>query len=73
MPGLSTIYDALTPDERDALAGLGCAPRWPGYSSARTATPMDSHMIVTPGALEELVSRMHDPPMTASASPPVGR
>jgi DNA-binding transcriptional regulator LsrR (DeoR family) len=39
-PGLSTIYDAVTPAERDALAALGVhAPSWPGCSSARTAGP----------------------------------
>ena len=37
----------------------GCAPNWPGCSSARTAgrcaTPLDSRMIVTPGpALEQI-------------------
>jgi DNA-binding transcriptional regulator LsrR (DeoR family) len=58
-PGLSTIYDAITPAERDALAGLGvCAELagvFIGTDGRPLATPLDSRMIVTPGpALERI-------------------
>ena len=58
-PGLSTIYDAITPAERDALAGLGvCAEVagvFIGENGKPVATPLDSRMIVTPGpALERI-------------------
>jgi DNA-binding transcriptional regulator LsrR (DeoR family) len=58
-PGLSTIYDAVTSAERDALAGLGvCAELagvFLGEDGRPVATPMDSRMIVTPGpALERI-------------------
>src|ERR1700689_472013 len=52
-PGLSTIYDAVTAAERDALAALGvCAELagvFLGEDGRPVATPMDSRMIVTPG------------------------
>jgi DNA-binding transcriptional regulator LsrR (DeoR family) len=58
-PGLSTIYDAITPGERDALADLGvCAELagvFLGEDGRPVATPLDSRMIVTPGpALERI-------------------
>lgn len=58
-PGLSTIYDGITPAESDALAGLGvCAEMagvFIGENGRPVATPMDSRMIVTPGpALERI-------------------
>jgi DNA-binding transcriptional regulator LsrR (DeoR family) len=58
-PGLSTIYDAITPADRDALAGLGvCAELagvFIGENGKPVATPLDSRMIVTPGpALERI-------------------
>jgi DNA-binding transcriptional regulator LsrR (DeoR family) len=58
-PGLSTIYDAITPAERTALAGLGvCAEMagvFLGEDGKPVATPLDSRMIVTPGpALERI-------------------
>ena len=58
-PGLSTIYDAVTPAERDALAALGvCAELagvFIGEDGRPVATPLDSRMIVTPGpALERI-------------------
>jgi DNA-binding transcriptional regulator LsrR (DeoR family) len=57
--GLSTIYDAITPAERDALASLGvCAEMagvFIGADGRPVATPLDSRMIVTPGpALERI-------------------
>src|SRR5260370_29324261 len=52
-PGLSTIYDAITPAERDALARLGvCAELAGGFigqDGRPVATPLDSPLIVTPG------------------------
>src|SRR6201992_819288 len=52
-PGLSTIYDALTPDEREAMAKIGVHTDIGGAffdaSGAPLATPLDSRMIVTPG------------------------
>jgi DNA-binding transcriptional regulator LsrR (DeoR family) len=58
-PGLSTVYDAVTPDERDALASLGvCAEVagvFLGQDGKSVATPLDRRMIVTPGpALERI-------------------
>jgi DNA-binding transcriptional regulator LsrR (DeoR family) len=58
-PGLSTIYDAVTPDEREALAALGVraelAGVFVGADGRPVATPLDSRMIVTPGpALERI-------------------
>ena len=54
-PGLSTIYDAATPGERDALAALGVraevAGVFIGADGSPVATPLDSRMIVTPGPL----------------------
>jgi DNA-binding transcriptional regulator LsrR (DeoR family) len=58
-PGLSTIYDAITPAERDALAALGvCAELagvFIGQDGRPVATPLDSRMIVTPGAALERI------------------
>src|ERR1700742_2865439 len=52
-PGLSTIYDALTPAERDDMAGIGVHTDIGGAffnaSGQPLATPLDSRMIVTPG------------------------
>jgi DNA-binding transcriptional regulator LsrR (DeoR family) len=58
-PGLSTIYDAVSPAERDALASLGvCAEMagvFVGQDGRSVATPLDHRMIVTPGpALERI-------------------
>jgi DNA-binding transcriptional regulator LsrR (DeoR family) len=58
-PGLSTIYDAVSPVERDALASLGvCAEVagvFVGQDGRSVATPLDDRMIVTPGpALERI-------------------
>src|ERR1700722_11242198 len=54
-PGLSTIYDAVTPEERDALTALGVraelAGVFIGADGAPLATPLDSRMIVTPAPL----------------------
>jgi DNA-binding transcriptional regulator LsrR (DeoR family) len=53
-PGLSTIYDAITPAERDELAALGvCAEVagvFIGEDGKPVTTPLDSRMIVTPGS-----------------------
>src|SRR5258707_3172071 len=52
-PGLSTIYDAVTPAERETLASLGvCAELagvFIGSDGKPVATPLDSRMIVTSG------------------------
>src|SRR6202046_1701879 len=58
-PGLSTIYDAITPAERDAIAARGvCAEVagvFIGEDGRPVPTPLDSRMIVTPGpALERI-------------------
>jgi DNA-binding transcriptional regulator LsrR (DeoR family) len=58
-PGLSTIYDAITPAERDALSRLGVCAEVAGVfigdNGRPVATPLDSRMIVTPGpALERI-------------------
>jgi DNA-binding transcriptional regulator LsrR (DeoR family) len=58
-PGLSTVYDAVTPAERDTLASLGvCAEVagvFLGQDGRSVSTPLDRRMIVTPGpALERI-------------------
>jgi DNA-binding transcriptional regulator LsrR (DeoR family) len=54
-PGLSTIYDAVTPLERDALTTLGVraelAGVFIGANGGPLPTPLDSRMIVTPAPL----------------------
>jgi len=58
-PGLSTIYDALSPAERDALAALGvCAEMagvFLGEDGRPVPTPLDARMIVTPGSALERI------------------
>ena len=57
--GLSTIYDAVTPDEREALAALGVraelAGVFVGADGRPVPTPLDSRMIVTPGPVLERI------------------
>ena len=52
-PGLSTIFDACSPDERDALARLGVRAEMAGVFLGEDGRPvetaLDSRMIVTPG------------------------
>ncbi|HEY4464944.1 MAG TPA: sugar-binding domain-containing protein [Streptosporangiaceae bacterium] len=52
-PGLSSIYDSITPAERDAMAGLGVHTDMGGAFfdglGAPVTTPLDARMIVTPG------------------------
>src|ERR1700734_107512 len=54
-PGLSTIYDAVTTAEREALTDLGVhaelAGVFIGADGRPLETPLDSRMIVTPAAL----------------------
>ena len=54
-PGLSTIYDAVTPLEREALTALGVraelAGVFIGADGGPVAPPLDSRMIVTPAPL----------------------
>ncbi|HLK01846.1 MAG TPA: sugar-binding domain-containing protein [Streptosporangiaceae bacterium] len=51
--GLSTIYDAITPAERETLAALGVRAEMAGVfigaDGGLVPTPIDSRMIVTPG------------------------
>jgi DNA-binding transcriptional regulator LsrR (DeoR family) len=58
-PGLSTIYDAISPAERHALAALGVraelAGVFIGEDGRPVATPLDSRMIVTPGPAFERI------------------
>jgi DNA-binding transcriptional regulator LsrR (DeoR family) len=53
-PGLSTIYDAVTPAEREAIAALGVGAELAGVfigaDGSPVTTPLDDRMIVTPGA-----------------------
>src|SRR5262249_35472383 len=53
-PGLSTIYDAITPAERDALAELGVCAEMAGVflreDGGPVATPLRKRTIVTPGS-----------------------
>jgi DNA-binding transcriptional regulator LsrR (DeoR family) len=52
-PGLSTIFDACSPDERDAIARLGVRAEMAGVFLGQDGRPvetaLDSRMIVTPG------------------------
>jgi len=52
-PGLSTIYDAVTPAEREMLSSLGVSAELAGVfigpDGNLVPTPLDSRMIVTPG------------------------
>src|SRR6201987_780502 len=54
-PGLSTIYDAITPAEREALAALGVhaevAGVFIGSDGNPLTTPPDNRMIMRPGSL----------------------
>jgi DNA-binding transcriptional regulator LsrR (DeoR family) len=54
-PGLSTIYDAVTPVERDTLTDLGVRAELAGVfidaDGAPLTTPLDGRMIVTPAPL----------------------
>ncbi len=58
-PGLSTIYDAVTPAEREALSALGVCTEvagvFLGEDGRPLATPLDSRMIVTPGPVLERI------------------
>ncbi len=58
-PGLSTIYDALSPAEREELAALGVRAELAGVFIGEygqlVKTPVDSRMIVTPGAVLEQI------------------
>jgi DNA-binding transcriptional regulator LsrR (DeoR family) len=53
-PGLSTIYDACSPGERDAIARLGVCAEMAGVFLGEDGPPvetaLDSRMIVTPGS-----------------------
>ena len=53
-PGLSTIYDACSPSERDAIAQLGVCAEMAGVFLGEDGRPvetaLDSRMIVTPGS-----------------------
>jgi DNA-binding transcriptional regulator LsrR (DeoR family) len=52
-PGLSTIFDACSPEERDVLAQRGVRAEMAGVflgeDGRPVETPLDSRMIVTPG------------------------
>jgi DNA-binding transcriptional regulator LsrR (DeoR family) len=54
-PGQSTIYEAVTPAERNALAAMGIRAEMAGVfigeDGRPMATPLDSRMIVTPGPM----------------------
>jgi DNA-binding transcriptional regulator LsrR (DeoR family) len=74
-PGLSTIYDAVTPAERDALAALGvCAELagvFIGEDGRPVPTPLDSRMIVTPGSALERIPFVLSVAYDAAKSPAV--
>ena len=58
-PGQSTIYEAVTPAERNALAEMGIRAEMAGVfigeDGRPAATPLDSRMIVTPGPMLERI------------------
>ncbi len=74
-PGLSTIYDAITPAERDALAELGVCGEMAGVfigeDGRPVATPLDSRMIVTPGPVLERIPFVLSVAFGVSKSPAV--
>jgi DNA-binding transcriptional regulator LsrR (DeoR family) len=74
-PGLSTIYDAVTPAEREALCALGvCAEVagvFLGADGRPLATPLDSRMIVTPGLVLERIPFVLSVAYDVSKSPAV--
>jgi len=74
-PGLSTIYDAITPAERDALAELGVCGEMAGVfigeDGRPVATPLDSRMNVTPGPVLERIPFVLSVAFGVSKSPAV--
>ena len=74
-PGLSTIYDAVTPAERDGLAALGVraevAGVFIGEDGRQVATPLDSRMVVTPGPALERIPFVLAVPFGVAKSPAV--
>src|SRR3984893_1382814 len=74
-PGLSTIYDAITPAERDCLARLGVRAELAGVFISEdgrpVATPLDSRMIVTPGSALERIPLVLSVAYGVSKSPAV--
>jgi len=72
--GLSTIYDAVTPAERTAMAALGVGAElagvFIGMDGKPVMTPLDSRMIVTPGPVLAQVPFVlavaYDPAKTAA-------
>jgi DNA-binding transcriptional regulator LsrR (DeoR family) len=75
-PGLSTIYEAITPAERDALADLGvCAEVagvFIGQDGKPLSTPIDNRMIVTPGPVLERIPFILSVAWGVSKGPAVG-
>jgi DNA-binding transcriptional regulator LsrR (DeoR family) len=74
-PGLSTIYDAITPGEREALAALGVhaelAGVFIGADGRPVATPLDSRMIVAPASVLEQIPFVLSVAFGAAKSPAV--
>jgi DNA-binding transcriptional regulator LsrR (DeoR family) len=74
-PGLSTIYDAITPGEREALAALGVhaelAGVFIGADGRPVATPLDSRMIVAPASVLERIPFVLSVAFGAAKSPAV--
>jgi DNA-binding transcriptional regulator LsrR (DeoR family) len=74
-PGLSTIYDAITPEEREALAALGVRAELAGVfidaDGRPVATPLDSRMIVAPASVLERIPFVLSVAFGAAKSPAV--
>jgi DNA-binding transcriptional regulator LsrR (DeoR family) len=74
-PGQSTIYEAITPHERDALADLGvCAELagvFIGQDGKPVSTPLDNRMIVTPAPVLERIPFVLSVAWGVSKSPAV--
>jgi DNA-binding transcriptional regulator LsrR (DeoR family) len=74
-PGLSTIYDAITPAEREALADAGVhaelAGVFIGADGRPLATPLDGRMIVAPVPLFEQIPFVLGVAYDAAKSPAV--
>jgi DNA-binding transcriptional regulator LsrR (DeoR family) len=75
-PGQSTIYEAILPEERDALAELGvCAELagvFIGQEGRPLTTPLDNRMIVTPAAVLERIPFVLSVAWGVAKSPAVG-
>src|SRR5260221_7811881 len=74
-PGLSTIYDAVTPAERETLASLGVSAELAGVfigpGGKAVTTPLDSRMIITSGSVLPRIPFVLSPAYGTAKNPAV--